>query len=248
MEDMLAKLIRRQKVTIPVMFVRNSLYLIGTQKHQIEVKGDNLMIKEGSSVKRLDKFIQTNHSGMEQVLYNEMQLTQATLEIVCTRIIKGMKLRCLQGQPGAAAKGGQAPNPRVNQSVYERAMQNKRSEQQLEAPEASRRGSRKANPLASSLNWQQYATLTLRADSAVNPVPAVSQSFDKLSSKARSNSPLHKRSAFGNKEDSTTTKAKLDTSPYVPYKPQPPRTTQKRQIDLAEGPSGSPSLAKRKQF
>lgn len=57
----MAKSIKKSKITIPVIYARGSVYLIGTSKFSCELKYDTVMVKSGGGVaQKFEKYAKDN--------------------------------------------------------------------------------------------------------------------------------------------------------------------------------------------
>jgi hypothetical protein len=94
LDDGLSKLVKRMNLRVPVIHVKDNQYLVGSQKVNLEIKNSGeLMMVHRNSRKSLEKFVQQHEFKMMELLYSETKETKTSLSNVCTRLLKGMKLR-----------------------------------------------------------------------------------------------------------------------------------------------------------
>ena len=94
MDDCLSKLLKKQNVRIPVIHIKDNQYLVGSLKLNLELKNQTeLMLVHRGLKKNLEKFLTLHEFKIMELLYSEVKETKSTLSNVCTRILKGMKLR-----------------------------------------------------------------------------------------------------------------------------------------------------------
>lgn len=68
----LAKLIKRYKITIPLIKIRDQYYLFGVQKFKMEYKYSHIIIKIGSGIERFDSFAPTNQRKIQRQIVDYM--------------------------------------------------------------------------------------------------------------------------------------------------------------------------------
>ena len=73
-------MIKRMKITIPVVHIRQQSYLVGISKVTLENKFQSIMIRVGGGgVERFDTYVPKNHRKMERQLIEYMSMSQQTL-------------------------------------------------------------------------------------------------------------------------------------------------------------------------
>ena len=79
-------------VTIPIINVKNNVFLIGTQKLILQFKSDFLMIKVGGGYEKFDEYIPNNHRLFERNLLMHMVKSQESLEWVCYALMNDQRI------------------------------------------------------------------------------------------------------------------------------------------------------------
>jgi len=98
-EELLAKMIKKHKVTLPIIHVRQNLYLIGSQKVSMDFKFNSIMVRPVNSggmfsaQERFETYITKNHRKFERKLVNYMSGSQDSLQTVLDKLKSGDKIR-----------------------------------------------------------------------------------------------------------------------------------------------------------
>ena len=113
------KIIKKHKITIPVIYIRNSLYLIGAARCTCELKVDQVFVKVGQEQPvNFAKYITQNHSHFKFTLYNYIKKSGLSLEAICVKLSRNLKAWWIddpkqpKGGAGRERKGG-AKSPRA---------------------------------------------------------------------------------------------------------------------------------------
>ena len=129
-----AKAIRDFQITIPIAWIKDSLYLVGSQRTNLLLKRDKLMIKNGVSFEKFDEFVLQNLQHYQRTLIGYMMRSGESLEFVVDQLINNKKLRGVQrdsyGQnsspirsssPRHSRSPGGMPSPRSYKAISPRA-------------------------------------------------------------------------------------------------------------------------------
>jgi hypothetical protein len=60
LEEMMVKLIKKENFTLPVIHVKNFLYLIGINRLTCELKHDQVMVRVGGGAMRFESYVKSN--------------------------------------------------------------------------------------------------------------------------------------------------------------------------------------------
>jgi len=85
--------LKLQASTIPVQNIRGTLYLIGTNRCNCELKFDSALVRVGGGVQRLDKYISDTDLSCKRTLAKHMIRGDMSLEQVCDKLMKGEKIK-----------------------------------------------------------------------------------------------------------------------------------------------------------
>ena len=75
------------------MHVRNQLYLIGTQRLNLEQKFQSVIVKIGHGFERFDAYVPQNQSKQQRALIELMAKSEECLEVVVERLARGENIR-----------------------------------------------------------------------------------------------------------------------------------------------------------
>ena len=88
----LKKMIDNLKITIPIIWIKGTLYLIGDKKVNLQKKGEFITAKAGGGFEPFDTFIRKNRKTYERNLLVKMIQSKESLEWVVESIIAGSKI------------------------------------------------------------------------------------------------------------------------------------------------------------
>lgn len=90
----LAKLVKDLKITMPVVHVKESCYLIGSQRVNLMLKRDQLLVKRGGggASEPFQEFYLTNKKQLERGLVVFMIRSGESLEFVVDSLVNGKKI------------------------------------------------------------------------------------------------------------------------------------------------------------
>lgn len=88
-------LIKTLSVTIPILHIRERLYLIGPNRMTCDLKNDNLMVRVGGGYEKFIDYVPKNHRYFERSLVVHMIKSGESLEGVVDALFNGRKLKNL---------------------------------------------------------------------------------------------------------------------------------------------------------
>jgi hypothetical protein len=77
------------KITIPILFIKDKLYLIGSSRINVDLKKDNLMLRVGGGFEKFNEYVPKNHRYFERSLVVHMIKSGESLEWVVDEICSG---------------------------------------------------------------------------------------------------------------------------------------------------------------
>jgi hypothetical protein len=111
----LKKMIEAMNITIPIIWISKSLYLVGDKKINLEKNGEFVTANIGGGYQNFAKYIQKNHKAFERAIVIKMIQSGESLECVCEAIIEGTKipvLHSIQYNPVAKTASPSKGSPR----------------------------------------------------------------------------------------------------------------------------------------
>ena len=82
-------MIKQLKITIPILFIKDKLYLIGSSRINVDLKKDNLMLRVGGGFEKFNDYVPKNHRYFERSLVVHMIKSGESLEWVVDEICSG---------------------------------------------------------------------------------------------------------------------------------------------------------------
>ena len=79
-------------VTIPLIWVNKTMYLVGNKIISLEKKGEYVTARISGGYQKFDEYIEENHNKIEKDLVLKMIQSQQSLEWICEAIINGKKI------------------------------------------------------------------------------------------------------------------------------------------------------------
>jgi hypothetical protein len=79
-------LIKQLRITIPILFIKDKLYLIGSVRINVDMKTDNLMLRVGGGFEKFIDYVPKNHRYFERSLVVHMIKSGESLEWVVDEI------------------------------------------------------------------------------------------------------------------------------------------------------------------
>ena len=107
------RLIDEMGVTIPIVWIKDSLYLVGSSKVHLEKKGNKVTAQIGGGYQELEQYLPKNHNQHEKDLILKMVQSKMSLEGVCETIIEGKKIQTVQYQNIDNTPGSPSRNQRL---------------------------------------------------------------------------------------------------------------------------------------
>jgi len=68
LDERIAQIIAEKEITIPVVHIKDNLYLIGSNRCTCELKQDNVIVRLGGGNERFDSYVPYNHRLFERNL------------------------------------------------------------------------------------------------------------------------------------------------------------------------------------
>lgn len=96
MDEAVDKIIRQMKITVPVVHIKDSNYLVGHMKVNLIMKRDSILVQKGGGSEKFENFISNNHKSMQRNLVIFMIQTSESLEYVIDSIINGKKFKSIE--------------------------------------------------------------------------------------------------------------------------------------------------------
>ena len=93
MDEMLSLYLKQLNVTVPVVNIKDSLYLIGSQRCNLVIKRDSLLVMKGGGTDKFENFIAQNVKSFQRNLVIYMIKTGESLEYVVDSLINNKKIR-----------------------------------------------------------------------------------------------------------------------------------------------------------
>jgi hypothetical protein len=91
-EREIQKLIERHNITIPIVHIKGSLYLVGLSKIHLEQKAEYVIAQVGGGYEKFEPYIGKNHKNIEKQLIIKMIQSKESLEWIVDALIRGQKI------------------------------------------------------------------------------------------------------------------------------------------------------------
>lgn len=92
-DQILAKIIKDLNITIPIVNVKDSVYLVGSQRVNLIPKRDSLVVKRGGGSQQFQEFYLLNKTQLQRSLVINMIKSGESLEHVVNCLVSGQKVR-----------------------------------------------------------------------------------------------------------------------------------------------------------
>ena len=79
----MAELIEQENIRIPVVWIKEQMYLIGSRICTCQIKQENVTVHVGGGYHVFEQFVPYNHRIFERTLVINMINSQQSLEYVC---------------------------------------------------------------------------------------------------------------------------------------------------------------------
>ena len=88
----LEKLIIEHNITIPVIHIKGSVYLIGDKKHIIQQNTNSFTVRVGGGHFKFEEYVPNNHKYFEKALLIHMIKSKESLEWVCEALMNEQRI------------------------------------------------------------------------------------------------------------------------------------------------------------
>lgn len=85
-------------IKVPVVWIKGSLYLIGSQRLNCELRADQLVVRVGGGYKLFEDYVSENHRYFMRMLVIHMIKSGESLENVIELLIQGKRITNIQTQ------------------------------------------------------------------------------------------------------------------------------------------------------
>lgn len=92
LDKAIAKMIKENNVTIPIVHIKGSLYLVGTSRVNLVLKREFVLVRTGGGYQKLYEFIPQNNRFFMRQLIVQMIKTGDGIETIVQKLIQGEKL------------------------------------------------------------------------------------------------------------------------------------------------------------
>ncbi len=92
-DEMIAVYIRELGINIPIVWIKGSLYLIGSHRLNCELKGDQLILRVGGGYNTFEEWVVHNQRYFQRMLVIYMIKSGESLEWVVDQLIAGRKIK-----------------------------------------------------------------------------------------------------------------------------------------------------------
>jgi hypothetical protein len=79
-------------ITIPIVPIKDSLYLVGSQRCNLVIKRDSLLVMKGGGTEKFEAFMTANNQNLQKNLVIFMIKTGESLEFVIDQLINNKKI------------------------------------------------------------------------------------------------------------------------------------------------------------
>ena len=92
LETRIREILKVEKINIPVIWIKNEMYLVGSQKVTCQLKSGNVLIRQGASFELFDQVVLSSDKYHQKVLISHMISNDESLEWVCDQLIQGKRI------------------------------------------------------------------------------------------------------------------------------------------------------------
>lgn len=96
MDEAVAQVIKQMNITIPIVHIKDSNYLVGSQRLNLVIKRDSLLVQKGGGSQKFDVYIAANNKFHQRNLVIYMIQTGESLEYVVDSLINGKKFKQIE--------------------------------------------------------------------------------------------------------------------------------------------------------
>ena len=93
LDERIFDLVLRYNIRIPIVYIKDSLYLIGHQRTTVLLKSDNVVVRVGGGQDQFHQYVPINHRVFERALVLHMINSNESLEWVVDTLVQGQKVR-----------------------------------------------------------------------------------------------------------------------------------------------------------
>jgi len=97
-DHMISRYIVEHSITIPIIWIKKDLYLIGSNRLSCELKRDTLMLRVGGGYEKFEEYVPKNLRYFQRILVIHMIKSGESLEWVVDALINGRKIRNINQQ------------------------------------------------------------------------------------------------------------------------------------------------------
>lgn len=93
LDGRLAELIAQEDIRIPIVFIKDNLYLIGSQKCTCYLRQGNVIVRVGGGQHNFEEYVPFNHRIFERILVINMINSNQSLEWVLEQLIQNNRIK-----------------------------------------------------------------------------------------------------------------------------------------------------------
>lgn len=92
MDEMIAMYIEELDIRIPIVPIKDKLYLVGSNRVSCSIKNDQLILRVGGGYEKFEDYVPKNHTFFQRMLVVHMIKSGDSLEAVVDNLIIGKKI------------------------------------------------------------------------------------------------------------------------------------------------------------
>ena len=123
-DEAIYAVVKREKIALPIIPIKNNLYLIGSNRVNCENKFGNVMVKIGGGSQKLEEYLEKNGYQMEIQLKDHMFKSKKPLTWICDQLVQGKKIPKAEVQAFYSSKPGSKSPKRQNISPTRQSSKN----------------------------------------------------------------------------------------------------------------------------
>ena len=89
----MTQIIRENEFTIPVIWIKGNMYLVGSERLVCDQKADSLTVRTGGGYQEFSQYVQIHENYHQKVLINHMINNDESLEWVTEQLKEGKKMK-----------------------------------------------------------------------------------------------------------------------------------------------------------
>jgi len=86
------RMIDEMVITIPIIHIKDKLYLVGIHKIHMDMKAEDVIAQIGGGYEKFELYIKKQHKILERGLIIKMIQSKESLEWICDALIRGTKI------------------------------------------------------------------------------------------------------------------------------------------------------------